>query len=161
MNRLLLWIDRLEDSLLVLILTCMILLASTQIVMRNFLGEGIIWIDPLLRLLVLWIALAGAIVATRSDNHIHIDIFRKQLPASWEKWLKRLVYLLSSLVCLTVGWYAARFVISEYRYGGAAFGEIPSWIGAVIIPVGFLSIGLRYFLLLIHTMRSDISEDNG
>ena len=51
------WINRLhraEDALLVLLLSTMILLAGTQIVLRNMLDTGVVWIDPLLRVMVLW-----------------------------------------------------------------------------------------------------------
>ena len=51
------WVKRLhraEDALLVLLLSVMIGLASTQILLRNLLDSGFVWIDPLLRVLVLW-----------------------------------------------------------------------------------------------------------
>ena len=50
------WIDRLhraEDALRAFLLTAMILLAGTQILMRNLFDSGFVWIDPLLRVLVL------------------------------------------------------------------------------------------------------------
>ncbi len=53
-------INRFEDSLLVVILSSMIVLAVYQIIARNLLGEGIVWIDPLLRTLVLWVGLSGS-----------------------------------------------------------------------------------------------------
>ena len=53
----------LEDALLVLILTGMILLAAAQIVLRNFFDVGFIWGDELLRMLVLWLAVAGAVAS--------------------------------------------------------------------------------------------------
>ncbi len=51
-----------EDALLVLILTAMIFLATIQIFLRNFLDMGFIWGDEMLRMLVLWLAVAGALV---------------------------------------------------------------------------------------------------
>ena len=61
------WIDRIhrvEDALLVILLSLMILLAATQILLRNFFDLGFVWADPLLRALVLWLGLIGATVAT-------------------------------------------------------------------------------------------------
>ncbi len=49
-----------EDSLLVVILSSMIILAVYQIISRNLFSEGVVWIDPLLRILVLWVGQAGA-----------------------------------------------------------------------------------------------------
>ena len=58
----------LEDGLLVLIVTVMILLAAMQIFLRNFFDIGFLWTDELLRLLVLWLAVAGAVAASRKDR---------------------------------------------------------------------------------------------
>ena len=63
-----------EDALLVLILSSMILLAAGQIVLRNVLDIGFIWGDEALRLMVLWLAVAGAVAASRTDKHINIDV---------------------------------------------------------------------------------------
>ena len=150
-------VNKLEDGLLVLILSTMIMLAVYQIIARNLFAEGVVWIDPLLRILVLWVGLAGAVVATRTDHHIRIDIFAKYLPVNILPYVKRTVYLFTLLICLLIAWHAARFVISEYEYGTIAFAGVPAWLTAVIIPVSFLLIAIRYGLLIItpHTHRSD------
>ena len=62
-NKFIKLINVFEDSLLVVILTSMIMLAVYQIISRNLFSEGIVWIDPLLRTLVLWVGLAGAVSA--------------------------------------------------------------------------------------------------
>lgn len=142
-------INRFEDSLLVIILSSMIIFAVYQIIARNLFGEGVVWIDPLLRTLVLWVGLSGAVVATRSDNHIRIDIFAKYFPPHLLKYVQRTAYLFTLCVCLLIAWHAARFVYSEYEYGTIAFSGVPAWITALIIPVSFLLIAIRYVLLFI------------
>ena len=146
--KIILFINKLEDGVLVLILSSMILLAVFQIISRNLFSEGVVWIDPLLRMLVLWVGLAGAVVATRSNNHIRIDVFAKYLPDKIHPYIDRLVYLFTLAICLLIGWHAARFVYSEYEYGTIAFASVPSWVTAIIIPISFLLIALRYTLLL-------------
>ena len=67
-------IHRIEDALLVLLLSIMIVLATTQILLRNFFDLGFVWADPLLRVMVLWLGMIGATVATRDNRHIRIDL---------------------------------------------------------------------------------------
>lgn len=148
-NKIIRVVEKLEDGLLVLILSSMILLAGYQIISRNLFSEGLVWIDPLLRTLVLWIGLAGAVVATRSDKHIRIDVFTKYLPAQILPHVQRVVYLFSLTICLLISWHAARFVYSEYEYSTIAFSGIPAWLTASIIPVSFLLIAFRYGLLFV------------
>ncbi len=148
-NKIISIINKIEDSLLVVILSSMIVLAVFQIISRNLFSEGVVWIDPLLRTLVLWIGLSGAIVATRQDNHIRIDIFTKYFPKHWLKIVHRLVYLFTLLICLLIAWHSARFVYSEYEYGTIAFASVPAWLTASIIPLSFFLIAMRYALLFI------------
>ena len=60
MKRLLVLVHRLEDSILVLLLLAMILLAGYDILARTLFGGGVSWIPPLLRVMVLWIGLLAA-----------------------------------------------------------------------------------------------------
>ena len=48
-----------ENSLLALVLSGMIILASAQILLRNLTGLGFAWADEALRLMVLWVTLLG------------------------------------------------------------------------------------------------------
>jgi len=148
-NKFIKFINVVEDSLLVVILSSMIVLAVFQIISRNVFSEGVVWIDPLLRTLVLWVGLAGAVVATRTDHHIRIDIFAKYLPKKILPYVQRSVYLFTLLICLLVSWHAARFVLSEYEYGTTAFAAVPAWLTAIIVPVSFFLIAIRYALLII------------
>lgn len=153
-------INKFEDGLLVILLSSMIILAIYQIISRNLLGEGIVWIDPLLRTLVLWVGLSGAVVATRSDNHIRIDVFTKYFPAYMLAHVQRVVYLFTLSICLLIAWHAARFVYSEYEYGTIAFSGIPAWITAFILPLSFTLIAIRYGLLLFTPYQRKITLDS-
>ena len=62
-----------ENAALVAVLAAMILLAGAQIVLRNFFDSGFPWADEALRLMVLWVAMLGAVAAGRENRHIAID----------------------------------------------------------------------------------------
>lgn len=135
--------------MLVIILSIMIVLAVFQIISRNLFAEGAVWIDPLLRTLVLWVGLSGAVVAARADKHIRIDVFTRRFPRHILVFIERFVYLFTVFICLLIAWHAARFVISEYEYGTIAFSGLPAWVTALIIPVSFFLIAVRYMILLV------------
>ena len=149
-NRIISFINKLEDGFLVLMLTVMVGLAVAQIVYRNVFDAGIVWADPLLRVMVLWVALAGAVIATRTDNHIRIDYFTRYFSNRVCRCIQRFVYAFSIVVCALISWHAARFVLMEYEYHTIAFHGVPSWVTAVIIPVGFALMALRYLMLFLY-----------
>lgn len=149
------FINKVEDWFLILTLAVMVVLAVAQIFYRNIFGEGIVWIDPLLRILVLWVAIAGAVVATRTDNHIRIDFFTRYVSKKYIKYLQRSVYAFCIFVCGFIAWHALRFVQMDYEYNTIAFANVPAWITELIIPVGFLMIAFRYLLLFISPPEQD------
>jgi len=158
-NKFIKFINKIEDGLLIIILTSMIILAVYQIIARNLFSEGIVWIDPLLRTLVLWVGLSGAVVATRSDNHIRIDVFAKHLPKHFLPYIQRIVYLFTFSICLLIAWHAGRFIYSEYEYGTIAFSGVPSWLTGLIIPLSFTLIAIRYALLFISPYERKIVQE--
>lgn len=141
-----------EDTVLVVILTAMILLAASQIVMRNFLNIGLIWGDEMLRMLVLWIAVAGAIAASRSDKHINIAVLDRFLPDRLKLVVKILVHLFTAGICGVVSWYSAQFVMTSREFGDVLMGSVPAWIPQLILPVGFGLICYRYVIFVLREL---------
>lgn len=142
-------INKVEDWFLVSMLAIMVVLAVTQIFYRNLFGEGVIWIDPLLRVLVLWTAIAGAVIATRKDNHIRIDYFTRYFSDKFCAVMQRLVYAFCFCICGLIAWHSVRFVMMDYEAETIAFSGVPSWVTELIIPVGFFMISVRYVLLFL------------
>ena len=148
LRRLALLVARLEDGLLILLLGAMILLAGSQIILRNFFDTGIDWAPPMLRLLVLWLALLGGMAATRADNHIAIDLISRFLPARLKRIADAFTRLFTAVVCGVIAWHAAQFVWMEYQDQMILFARVPAWAAEIIIPIGFASIGLRNLFIV-------------
>ncbi|GAB4255793.1 MAG: TRAP transporter small permease [Methylomicrobium sp.] len=146
LRRLLDWLHRIEDGLLVVVLSAMIVLAVAQVLLRNIWGSGIEWADPLLRMLLLWIALLGAMAATRDRNHIGIDVLSHFLPPRLKKTARSITYAFSAAICLILAWQGYRLVQMDYREAITAFASIPAWLCESIIPLGFAIIGCRFLL---------------
>ncbi|UCH41023.1 MAG: TRAP transporter small permease [Gammaproteobacteria bacterium] len=140
-------LHRAEDALLVILLTAMIVLACTQILLRNFFDSGIVWIDPLLRVMVLWIGLVGATVATRHNKHIRIDLLSRYFERNTHSLIQAIVGQVSAWTCLLIAWFGLGWIRLAYEDGLTSFAGIPAWMLEVIIPLSFALIGLRYLIL--------------
>jgi TRAP-type C4-dicarboxylate transport system permease small subunit len=139
-------VGHVEDGLLVALLGSMILLATAQILLRNLWDTGLIWADPSLRIAVLWIALLGAMAATRDNNHIRIDLLTRFLPPRARRWALLITDLFSSLVCGLLAWHGGRFVYFEWQDGNSLFSSVPAWACELIIPLAFGIMALRFLL---------------
>ncbi len=149
-------LHRVEDALLVALLSAMILLASTQILLRNFFDSGIVWIDPILRVLVLWLGLIGATVATRNNKHIRIDLLSRYFERNTHRLIQSIVGQVSAWTCLLVAWHGFRWIHLDYQDGMTSFAGIPAWMLEVVIPVTFTLIGLRYLFGSVRLARLHI-----
>lgn len=141
---------QLESGLLLVLFAAMVLVAGYQIFARNLFGGGISWGDGFVKFAVLWIAVIGGMLASRNDAHIRIDVIGRLVTARWRGVLQRLV---AGFTCAVTGlftWVSVEFVMGEYQYPVVAFGAVPSWVCALILPIGFGVISLRY---LVRTLR--------
>ena len=143
-------ISRLEQILLAVLLTVMILLAFGQIVLRNFFATGIDSGDSLVRYLVVWVGFMGAAIATKEGKHITIDVLSRWITGKGRKPIRFISHLSSAVVCGLLTWAGIRFIWFEAQMGGTAFFNLPIWVPELIIPLTFGLMTLRYTLRLIH-----------
>ncbi|MDJ0777549.1 MAG: TRAP transporter small permease subunit [Gammaproteobacteria bacterium] len=150
------WIKRLhlvEDTLLVVLLSAMLVLAGLQILLRNLFDSGLLWVDPLLRVLVLWLGLIGATVATRDNKHIRIDLLSRFFARNTHRLIQAGVGQVSAWTCLVIAWYGMSWVRMDYLDGFAGVAGIPAWMLEIIVPLSFGLIGLRYLWMSVGWLR--------
>ncbi|MDJ0867360.1 MAG: TRAP transporter small permease [Myxococcota bacterium] len=147
-------LQRVEDVVLSLLLGAMILLAPAQILLRGVLGTGISWVDPLLRVLVLWLGLLGAVAASWEGRHITIDALSRLLPHRARAAAGAVSSLFTAVATAFVAYHGARFVASEYRFESAAFSGLPAWPFESVIPFSFAAIALRYLRLAVSDLAA-------
>lgn len=135
-----------ENALMSLLLGGMILLAFGQIVLRNGFDSGISWADPVLRILVLWVGMLGAVAASRENRHITIDILNRLLSLRLRRWSEVIVAMFTAFICSLLAWYTFRFVQDEFQYSSFEVAGIPVWLWQSILPIGFGLIAWRYFI---------------
>lgn len=144
-----------EDVLLVVLLAVMIGLAAWQILARNIFDTAILWGDPFLRTLVLWVGFLGAIAASRDDRQINVDVVSRFTGEPWRSRIRVVTDLFTSVVSGFLAWQAVRFVKDAVAYEEIAFASVPLWMTASILPLAFGLLAIRYLLLsAFHLRRS-------
>lgn len=136
----------LEDSSLVSLILGLVILSVAQIIMRNVGIAGLMWADNALRIAVLWLAIFGAMRASRIRNHIAMDLISHYASIPLQKVLHIIVSLSCAGVCTIAAYYCWDFVFEEYESGGMAFLNVPVWFTEAIIPFGLSIIALRFFI---------------
>lgn len=147
------WSRRIEDGVIVTLLSAIVLLAGAQIVSRNLGAGGLVWSDQVLRILVLWVAMFGAVAAARDNSHAIIDLVVHRLPDLPKRMLESAVCGVTAALCAFIAWHSALFVRDESQYGAILFGDVPAWPFQLAIPVGFALIAWRYAVYTVLAAR--------
>jgi len=143
-NKTLVFIEKMEDVSLVFSLLVVVSLALLQIFLRNVFGFGFMWAESVLKILVLWIALLGAMVATRENQHIKIDLLERFLPPPALLFFRKMTNVFSAIICGLAAYWSADLVYYEFLDSTVAFGAVPVWLCQIIMPVAFCVMGLRF-----------------
>lgn len=143
-SRVLRGLHRAEDLLLALLLGALLLLGVAQIVLRVVFDSGLDWAEPVSRSGVLWLALLGALGATRDRKHIAMDALPLLVPDKLRPWLWWIAQGAAAVVCGMLAWYGWGMVGIERDTPSVFVAGIPSWWPMLAFPLGFALMAVRF-----------------
>lgn len=142
-------LNKFEGALLVLFLATMVIMAFLQVILRNGFNSTILWVDILLRHLVLWTGFLGAALATSNERHINIDAIARFLSSRVRSFVGTLTNLFAVVVSIYLFRASVTYLKDEMAGGSIIYADIPSWYSELIIPVGF---GLLTFHFIVRAI---------
>jgi TRAP-type C4-dicarboxylate transport system permease small subunit len=144
----LIWLQRIETYLLAALVIVLVALAGAQIVLRDFFDTGISWADPLMRSLVLWTGMLGALAAVRDDKHIALDVLQRYASPTAQRIARVVTLGFTAILCAAMAFYSYGLVaidLAESAQTGAA-SAVPTWLPESILPIAFGLMALRFAL---------------
>jgi TRAP-type C4-dicarboxylate transport system permease small subunit len=136
----------LENAAIALATALLVAAAGGEIVARVAFETGLANLDAMLRALVLWIALLGAMIAAREDRHLAVDALSRYAKGPWARVLRFVSYGAATAICGLLAWHAFALVRDEYASGTIAFASVPAWVVQAIMPFAFAVMALRFFV---------------
>lgn len=133
-----------ENFLLVSVLLTMLSLAVADIALRTITGGSVIWIQPALQVLVLWLGLLGALYASRSQEHIAIDVISRFVGPLGKRICGLVGTGFAAVICGIVAWFSIDFIQTSIEYEDIAFSDVPAWPLQIIIPFTFGLMAIRF-----------------
>ena len=130
------------------------MLAGLQIILRNIFSTGITETDSLLKVLVLWVGMIGAVVASRERKHISIDILTRYVSDKTRQYVEVLINVFVVFICSLLATHSMRMLLVDYESKTVAFSGVPTWLLESVLPVAFTIISLRYLMYSWQGMRA-------
>lgn len=143
-----------ENVALVTLLTGLMVLAVGQIVLREFFSTGFVWADELVKLIVLWLAMFGAIAAARENRHIRIDLLSHTLPPKAIVATRIVVDLFAAAVSGLIAFHTWRYMQLEIEFEEVVLIDTPAWIAHAILPLAFGLISYRFVVSVLGSIAT-------
>lgn len=135
-----------EDVLLVALLGGMLLLSVGQIIAREVFETGLFWSGEMVRIMVLWLAMIGAVAACREDRHIRIDAISHLLSDRAVAVTRILVDTFAAAVCAVVAWHSWSYLQLEIEFEETVLVDTPAWIAHAVVPLAFVLLSYRFLV---------------
>jgi TRAP-type C4-dicarboxylate transport system permease small subunit len=136
-----------EKSAVVALIFAMVALSFMQVLLRLFFHSGIVWLDPMLRHMVLWAGLLGSGLAARYSHHFALDTFVKFAPKYLHRPLEIFAAVFTTAASALLFYAAYKFIRDEFAAGSVAFYinrfAVKGGWAVMVIPIAFALIGIH------------------
>lgn len=108
-------------------------------VITRALGEPLIWTDEISRFLMVWVAVAGWLLATRRRAHIRIRFFQDLLPQ--RAWSAAEVVIQCGLLVLglLLAWYGVEVAIRNHDMEALSLPLSLAWMYVPVVLAGLVT----------------------
>ena len=138
-------ISTVENWLIAILALALVLLSGLQIALR-LLDHGLVWLDPLLRVLVIWVALLGAVAAARMDKHISLEVVGKLLHGPALRVARAIAFGFAAVVSMVMLRASLGLIDVDRESGTMLYEQVPTWWAELILPLAFGLLALRFMI---------------
>ncbi|MCK5680419.1 TRAP transporter small permease [bacterium] len=142
-------VNRVEETIISLLLASMTLLVFAEVVLRFGFGTGLMWAQELTLHLSAWMVLFGASYGVKIGSHIGVDALVKIMPHKTQRLVSGFAVICCLIYCglLMKG---AWVYLSKMHMIGIELEDmpIPKWLGHSILFLGMVMLAWRLLQLL-------------
>lgn len=144
--------NKVEESLIVVLMAAMATIVFVQVVFRA-LNLSLTWSEELSRYLTIWISFIGASYGFRKGSHIGVEAIKNAFPPKARRIFELISYIVSIILSVLVIMTGITIVQTQMKFGQLSPAmRIPMWTAYISIPIGFGLCALRNLELAINLL---------
>lgn len=132
-GRVLVVLDRAVTAALLVAVSVMVGVVSTQVALRYGFNRSIDWADEVSRLAFVWSIFLAIPLGVRQGAHIGIDIVVAKMPTALQQVLRRGAAVLSAAMMTLIAWASAGVAVEQWD---ELMSTLDWSVGWFIVPVG-------------------------
>ncbi len=120
-------------------------IAGTVALYIHLLPGGFVWAQKLALVMMLWVALLGASMATYERAHLALELGEKIWPRKILHFVKAIAHAVTSLFCLALFIFSAQMAMDHFGWETyiPANQWLSQWVAVLIMPYTFLAMTVR------------------
>jgi TRAP-type C4-dicarboxylate transport system permease small subunit len=165
------WLDLLDRSILratqwadeaAAVVCAFLIVATTISVVVYQRGITIVWLDDVLRMLLIWLVYLGSVSLCFHNDHITMDAVYLRLPSAVRRRLNIAVGVLGIVLCGYVTKIGLDSMAVEIDYGTLLpSGYLPAWPQTLAIPLCFALMTVAYLSYLYSVITNRRRRQDG
>lgn len=147
------WVKRLMwplEAVSALLLIVIVVLLFTGVVARYALSMPVVWIDEVVSLSFLWVAMLGTVLAMHRNEHLRLTLVVESLPARWRGPVQALALVAVAATLLAMLPPALEYARDEWAIRTPEL-DMPNALRVAAIAVG---VAAMLLLVLVHALRT-------
>lgn len=145
MQRTEIYLSRLEEILIGLLIASASVILFANVIARYVLNSGIPWADEAVRYQIVWMVFLGGSVAARQGIHIGIDILVQTAPKNIGRIIRLAIHAVGIFFCAVLVYFGAELTIQTREFGQVSTAlQAPMWMFQLAIPVGGALMAIRF-----------------
>ena len=107
---------------------------------------GLIWAQKLTLVLMMWVALLGASMATHDRSHLALELGEKLWPRPWLRWVRAIAQGVTAAFCVIALIVTIHLVAASAEEGGLIEANrwLARWQALLILPYAFAAMAIRF-----------------
>ncbi|MTW18627.1 TRAP transporter small permease subunit [Rhodoplanes serenus] len=140
------------------LLVAMMLATVLRVALRTVFNYGILGVDQVSGIFMVYCAFLGAAWVLRRDGHVTVDILVATLPPRARRFFEILASVIGAAACLTIAYFSVVAVQLSLQRGivVAAELEIPRAVNLIAIPVGCFLLGIEFIRRGLRLYRGEL-----
>lgn len=130
-----------ENGIMLVTLFFVVLLPFIDMVTRKVGGVGNASASEILRHLMIWLTMVGAMISSRDGTHISLAVLEQVLPDRFRVHVRFLVATVTASILVALGFASIDYFMAVSS--GERVGGIPQLLFTIGFPVGFFVMALR------------------
>lgn len=143
-------IGKVEYGLLILLVACLTVILSAQVVLRTFFSSPIFWAEEVSVQILISATFIGVSYLLYSSKLIRVDFILTILKNPYAIWLEKILELVALVVLVILCYYATDWIMRpEIKVDVSPTTQLPRWYNYAVLVVSFYLMSWHQFVKII------------